>query len=100
MVIGCVLAAMLFMGEVNLMLAIVLTVVLNLLIWLISPWLSDFTLRWLNGRNSWRISEAKRRHPGVHKLIHQVADEYRFEAPRIGFISDRHPTAFTYGLLR
>jgi hypothetical protein len=36
----------------------------------------------------------------VHKLIHQVADEYRFEAPRIGFISDRHPTAFTYGLLR
>ena len=49
MVIGCVLAAMLFMGEVNLMLAIVLTVVLNLLIWLISPWLSDF------GRNSWRI---------------------------------------------
>ena len=37
------------------MLAIVLTVVLNLLIWLISPWLSDFTLRWLNGRNSWRI---------------------------------------------
>ena len=36
MVIGCVLAAMLFMVEVNLMLAIVLTVVLNLLIWLIS----------------------------------------------------------------
>jgi hypothetical protein len=36
----------------------------------------------------------------VHKLIHQVADEYRFEALRIGFISDRHPTAFTYGLLR
>ena len=34
MVIGCVLAAMLFMGEVNLMLAIVLTVVINLLIWL------------------------------------------------------------------
>jgi Zn-dependent protease with chaperone function len=29
-----------------------------------------------------------------------VADEYRFAAPRIAFIPDRNPTAFTYGLLR
>jgi Zn-dependent protease with chaperone function len=36
----------------------------------------------------------------VHQLIHQVAGEYRFKAPRIGFIPDRNPTAFTYGLLR
>ena len=36
----------------------------------------------------------------MHQLIHQVADEYRFKAPRIGFIPDRNPTAFTYGLLR
>jgi Zn-dependent protease with chaperone function len=42
----------------------------------------------------------KQRYPGVHQLIHQVADEYRFKAPRIGFIPDRNPTAFTYGLLR
>lgn len=42
----------------------------------------------------------KQRSPGVHQLIHQVADEYRFKAPRIGFIPDRNPTAFTYGPLR
>src|ERR1700687_5575976 len=42
----------------------------------------------------------KPRYAGVHQLIHQVADEYRFAAPRIGFIPDRNPTAFTYGLLR
>jgi Zn-dependent protease with chaperone function len=29
-----------------------------------------------------------------------VAGDYRFKAPRIGFIPDRNPTAFTYGLLR
>ena len=46
MVIGVVLAAMVSMGEVNLTVAIALTVVINLLIWLISPWLSDLTLRW------------------------------------------------------
>ncbi len=100
MVIGCVLAAMVFMGEVNLTLAIVLTIVINLVIWLISPWLSDLTLRWLNSMEFLEDSAVKQRYPGVHILIHQVADDYRFKAPRIGFIPDRNPTAFTYGLLR
>jgi len=39
MVIGVVLAAMVAAGEVNLTVVIALTVVINLLIWLISPWL-------------------------------------------------------------
>ncbi len=100
MVIGCVLAAMVYMGEVNLTLAIVLTIVINLAIWLISPWLSDLTLRWFNKLEFLNDPLVKQRYPGVHQLIHQVADEYRFKAPRIGFIPDRNPTAFTYGLLR
>jgi hypothetical protein len=48
MVIGVVLAAMVAAGEVNLTVAIALTVAINLFIWLISPWLSDLTLRWFN----------------------------------------------------
>ena len=100
MVIGCVLAAMVAAGEVDLTLAIVLTVVINLLIWLVSPWLSDLTLRCLNKLEFLDDAIVKERYPGVHQLIHQVADDYRFKAPRIGFIPDRNPTAFTYGLLR
>jgi Zn-dependent protease with chaperone function len=100
MVIGVVLAAMVWMGEVNLTFAIALTVVINLLIWLISPWLSDLTLRWFNKLEFLDDATVKQRYAGVQQLIHQVADEYRFTAPRIGFIPDRNPTAFTYGLLR
>jgi Zn-dependent protease with chaperone function len=100
MVIGCVLAAMVAMGEVNLTVAIILTVVINLLIWLISPWLSDLTLRWFNQLEFLDDAAVKERYPGIHQLIHQVAGDYRFTAPRIGFIPDRNPTAFTYGLLR
>lgn len=37
MVIGCVLAAMVYLGEVNFTAAIVLTVIINLVIWLVSP---------------------------------------------------------------
>jgi len=77
----------------------VLTVIINLVIWLISPWLSDLTLRWFNSLEFLDDTTVKQRYPSVHQLIHQVADEYRFTAPRIGFIPDRNPTAFTYGLL-
>lgn len=100
MVVGLVLAAMVAAGEVNLTLAIALTVIINLAIWLISPWLSDLTLRWLNKLEFLDDAIVKQRYPGVHQLTHEVADAYRFKAPRIGFIPDRNPTAFTYGLLR
>ena len=100
MVIGCVLAAMVAAGEVNLTVAIALTVVINLLIWLVSPWLSDLTLRWFNSLEFLDDAAVKERYPGIHQLIHQVAGDYRFTVPRIGFIPDRNPTAFIYGLLR
>jgi Zn-dependent protease with chaperone function len=100
MVVGLVLAAMVAAGEVNFTVAIGLTVVINLLIWLLSPWLSDLTLRWFNKLEFLDDATVRQRYPGVHQLIHQVADDYRFTAPTIGFIPDRNPTAFTYGLLR
>ena len=100
MVVGVILAAMVSTGEVNLGVAIVLTIVVNLVIWLISPWLSDVTLRWFNKLVFLDDAAVKERYPGVHQLIHQVADDYRFKPPRIGLIPDRNPTAFTYGLLR
>ena len=100
MVVGLVLAAMVAAGEVNFTVAIGLTVVINWLIWLLSPWLSDLTLRWFNKLEFLDDATVRQRYPGVHQLIHQVADDYRFTAPTIGFIPDRNPTAFTYGLLR
>jgi Zn-dependent protease with chaperone function len=100
MVVGLVLAAMVATGEVNLTVAIALTVVINLVIWLISPWLSDLTLRWFNQLEFLDDATVKQRYPGIHQLTHEVADSYRFKAPKIGFIPDRNPTAFTYGLLR
>jgi hypothetical protein len=63
MVIGCVLAAMVAAGEVNLTVAIVLTVVINLFIWLISPWLSDLTLRWFNQLEFLDDVAVKQRYP-------------------------------------
>ena len=65
MVIGLVLAAMVASGEVNLTLAISLTVVINLVIWLISPWLSDLTLRWFNQLEFLDAAAVRERYRGV-----------------------------------
>jgi Zn-dependent protease with chaperone function len=100
MVCGVILAALVYTDNVNLGFAITLTIIINGVIWLISPWLSDLTLRWFNKMTFLDDAEVKSRFPGVHQLIHAVADQYGFSAPSIGLIPDRNPTAFTYGLLR
>ncbi len=93
-------AALVFTDNVNLGLAITITIVINAVIWLISPWISDISLRWFNKLVFLDDAEFKSRFPAVHALVHEVADQYRFTAPRLGLIPDRNPTAFTYGLLR
>lgn len=100
MVVGLILAAMVAAGAVDLTLAIVLTIVINLVIWLISPWLTDLSLKWFNKLSFLDDLSVRERYPGVHQLIHAVAGDYGFKAPSIGIIPDRNPTAFTYGLLR
>jgi Zn-dependent protease with chaperone function len=100
MVCGVVLAALVFSGDVNLGLAVTITVVINAVIWLISPWISDWSLRWFNKMVFLDDAEFKSRFPAVHELVHEVAVHYGFSAPRLGLIPDRNPTAFTYGLLR
>ena len=100
MVAGVVLAAMVAAGEVDLTWAILLTIAINLVIWLISPWLTDLSLRWFNKLEFVSDADVNKRFTGVHALVHAVAREYRFDPPRIGLIPDQNPTAFTYGLLR
>ncbi len=100
MVCGVILAALVFTDNVNLGFAITLTIIINGVIWLISPWISDISLRWFNGLKFLDDAEVKAKYPGVHQLMHDVATQYGFSAPSLGFIADRNPTAFTYGLLR
>ncbi len=57
-------------------------------------------LTWVNRLQWLTDDEVKTRYPHVHRMIHEVARDYRFTAPHIGYIPDRNPTAFTYGLLR
>ena len=97
MIASVVIAAMVSADRFNAPVAIAIVIVLNLLLWLVGPWITDLSLRWMHRMRFLDEAELSERYPHVHRLIHEVAQEYRFAAPRIGIIEDRNPTAFTYG---
>lgn len=100
MVAGVVIATLVAAGSLDTGLALVLVLIINSVIFLISPWLTDLMLRWVHNVVFLDDAALLARHPHVHAIIHDVARGYGFTAPSVGIIADRNPTAFTYGLLR
>lgn len=100
MVAGVVIAAATATGTLDIGSALVLVLVINSVLFLISPWLTDLMLRWINQLTFLDDATLKARYPHVQAMVHEVAGEYGFTAPHVGIIPDRNPTAFTYGLFR
>lgn len=100
MVTGVVIAALVAAGSLEVGPALVMVLIINTVIFFISPWLTDLMLRWVNKLVYLDDDDLKARHPHVHAIVHDVAREYGFTAPSVGIIPDRNPTAFTYGLFR
>lgn len=78
-------------------LLIVATVALNLLIWLIAPRISDWIQRLFYRMRFISREELARNHPDLDSFIAHVSEKYGFRYPKIGFIEDDNPTAYTYG---
>jgi Zn-dependent protease with chaperone function len=100
MVAGVVIAALVASGNLDTGLALVLVLVINTVIFFISPWITDLMLKWVNKIVYLSDEELKSRHAHVHAIVNDVAREYGFTTPSVGIIPDRNPTAFTYGLFR
>lgn len=100
MVAGLVIGAFVAMGSLELAPALVIIFVINMVLFFISPWMTDLMLRWVNKVEFLDDAAVRARYPHVHAIIHDVAGAYRFKAPSVGIIPDRNPTAFTYGLFR
>lgn len=100
MVAGVVIAMLVALGTLDVGLALTLILVINAVIFFISPWLTDLMLRWMNKLAFLDEATLSTRHPHVHAIVADVARAYGFKAPSVGIIPDRNPTAFTYGLFR
>ena len=83
----------------GLAIAIAATLIFNLLVFFLSPFLMDLTQKWLYGTQWVGLAEVRRHSPEAARVIEQVCREHKLQQPRLGIIDDQNPTAFTYGSL-
>ncbi|MEB3156934.1 MAG: M48 family metalloprotease [Cyanobacteriota bacterium] len=83
----------------GLVLALGITVLFNLLMFFLSPWLMDLSQKFLY-RTQWTDLESLRqRSPETATVIERICTQKGLKQPRLGLIDDQNPTAFTYGSL-
>lgn len=78
-------------------LAIGLTVAINALLWLISPWLMDITNRWFYRCRDMPIEELAQYRPAVAQFIYATCQRHGVKPPALKLIDDMNPTAYCYG---
>jgi Zn-dependent protease with chaperone function len=79
--------------------SIVITIVFNVAVFFISPFIMDLVQGWLYGTRWVSIQEVERCSPEAVKVIREVCKQKNLSEPRLGIIEDDNPTAFTYGSL-
>ena len=78
-------------------LAIGLTLAINGLMWLISPWLMDLTNRWFYRCRDMPFEELAQYRPGVAQFIYNTCQRHGVKVPALKLIDDMNPTAYCYG---
>ena len=72
--------------------ALIASIIVLIIQFLISPFLTDLTMRWL-----YRAKFDREMPAYLKKFIEKICQEYDMKYPRIGYIDDGAPNAFTYG---
>lgn len=74
---------------------ITLTILINIIIWLVSPWFSDIIQKWFYKTKFYRPEQLKSE--SWMKIVEKICNKHNINMPKIGIIDDLNPTAFTYG---
>ncbi len=90
-------AVMYFLDVLNAPWLFGLTIGINVLIWLIGPYITDFTQRLFYKMKFLSREEFQKEYPVLEAFIAKVALENKIRFPKMGIIDDQNPTAFTYG---
>jgi hypothetical protein len=73
--------------------SIAITLVFNIAVFFLSPWLMDLTQRWLYNTRWVSLAEIERQSPATASVIRQVCAQKKIKQPRLGIIDDQNPTA-------
>ncbi|MBD2042255.1 zinc metalloprotease HtpX [Microcoleus sp. FACHB-672] len=83
----------------GLIISVAFTLIFNLAVFFLSPWLMDLTQGWLYHTRWVSLAEIENQSPEAAAVIQRVCAEKQLKQPRLGIIDDENPTAFTYGSL-
>lgn len=74
-----------------------LVVALNIVVWLIGPWFTALLHRWLYKMKFLTREEFRTQFPELEAFMSKICAEQNIKFPRVGFIEDDNPTAYTFG---
>jgi Zn-dependent protease with chaperone function len=74
-----------------------LTIATNILLWLVSPAITDFLQKWFYRLRRVSFEEFSREHPEVAEFIKGVCQKNNVPVPALRIIIDNNPTAYCYG---
>lgn len=82
---------------VGLVLAVAVTVLWSLVMWLVSPWLMDLMQRWIYSARPITLDQLRGERPQVAAFIEKVCQRHGIRVPRLKIIDDGTPQAYCYG---
>ena len=84
-----------YLGGGSILTGVCISIAVLIIQFLISPWLTDLSMKYLYN------ADFKHEVPAyLEDFINQVCDKYGMKHPKIGYIDDGAPNAFTYGRFR
>ena len=92
-----IMMVLLYSDNMNIWVAMGLTVIFNFIMWLVGPWITDWINRFFYKVQFMTPEEVKQAYPAVADVAMSVSTQYGFKHPKIGVIPDDNPTAFCYG---
>ncbi len=103
MVMALCLSLLLISGSRNptlgLAIAVTITLIWNLLVFFLAPYLMDWMLGQFGSTRWTALSEIDRLSPETGRILREICQKKNLPEPRLGIIEDDNPTAFTYGSL-
>ncbi len=78
-------------------LVIFLTIIVNIIFWLLGPSITDWVNKFFYQVQFFNQEQLRQSAPWLEKFIAEIAMKQKIPFPKIGYINDDNPIAYTYG---
>lgn len=76
---------------------IILTVVISIVSWLVSPWFTDLIHKWVYKFRVMEFEELAKRSPVTARLLTEACERHKIKVPMLRILDDMNPAAYCYG---